>query len=149
TFHDRENLRRRDPKNDADDSADGAERDRLDQELRKDVTAMRAHGHARADFARPLRHAYEHDVHDADATDYKRHASNRTKQSGHYIRGGRGRRGDFFLGADGEIVVAPFANIVTLPKQRDDLLLRGREIVGTGYLRVDVAQRRSSAEHAF
>src|SRR5207237_6611052 len=49
----------------------------------------------------------------------------------------------------GKIIVAAFANIMTLPQQRDDLLLRGREIVGTSYLRVDVAQRRSATEHAF
>ena len=49
-----------------------------------------------------------------------------TPASNPVIRFGRGRLGrrDFFLVADGKIVVAPFANVMPLPEQRDDLLLR-------------------------
>ena len=43
--------------------------------------------------------------------------------------------GDFLLVADGEIVVAPAADVVTLAQQRDDLLLRRSQIVRTGHLR--------------
>ena len=50
------------------------------------------------------------------------------EQRRHGLGRGRGRRRDFFLGPDGEIVVAPFANVMTLAKQRDDLLLRRLEI---------------------
>ena len=41
---------------------------------------MRAHGHADADLARALRHADEHDVHDADAADDERNAGDGQEQ---------------------------------------------------------------------
>src|ERR1043166_3088151 len=45
-------FRGRDAGDDADDAADGAERDRLNQELSEDIAAVRANRHACADLAR-------------------------------------------------------------------------------------------------
>src|SRR6266702_3244118 len=47
-----------------------------------------------------------------------------------------------------EIVVAPGANVMPLPKQRDDLLLGCFDLASIGDLHVDVAQRRA-ADDAF
>ena len=115
---------------DPDDAADRAQRDRLDQKLEEDVAAMRADGQADADLARPLRHAHEHDVHDADAADDERDAGDRAEQHGHDARGGGRGFGDLLLVADGEIVVAAGANVVALAEQLGDLLLRRGEVVG-------------------
>ena len=142
-------LRSRQAEHDADDAAHRAERDRFDQELGEDVAAMRADGHADADFARPLGHAHEHDVHDADAADDERNARDRAEQRGH----------------DPEVAVAvsaisswvrtvkssslPAADVVALPEQLDDLLLRGGELLRAGDLHVDVAQGRAAGEDPF
>ena len=58
---------------------------------------MRADGHARADLARSLGYADEHDVHDSDAADDQRNAGDRAEQSGHDVGRRRGRIGDFLL----------------------------------------------------
>ena len=54
---------------DADDAADGAERDGFDQKLDEDVVALGADGFAHADFAGALGDGDQHDVHHADAAD--------------------------------------------------------------------------------
>ncbi len=51
--------------------ADGDER-RLDDELADDVGLFRAERAPQADLRRPLEHARQHDVHDADAADEQR-----------------------------------------------------------------------------
>ena len=50
-------------------AAEDAQSDGLDEELQQNAEARRAERHANADLARSLRHADEHDVHDADAAD--------------------------------------------------------------------------------
>ncbi len=67
---------------------------------------MRAHRHARADFAGPFGDTHQHDVHDADAADHQRDARDRAEQSGHDVGRRRRRLRDFLLIAHGEIVVA-------------------------------------------
>ena len=67
---------------------------------------MCADRQTRADLARPLGHADEHDVHDADAADDERDAGDRAEQSGHDVGRGRCGVGDLLLVAHGEIVVA-------------------------------------------
>ena len=52
---------------DADDPADVAEDDRLEQELRQDALRLGPQGLADADLPGPLGHGDQHDVHDADA----------------------------------------------------------------------------------
>ena len=116
---------------DSDDAADRAERDRLDQELRENIATVRAHRHARPDFARPLGDAHQHDVHDPNAADDQRNDGNPGEQCCHRLGRRRGRRRNFFLVPDGKIVVPPFANIMPLPEQRDDLLLRRHEIASS------------------
>src|SRR5260221_11338114 len=54
---------------DAENAADGAESDSLNEELQKDVAAFCADGFADADFPRTFRNADEHDIHHADAAD--------------------------------------------------------------------------------
>jgi hypothetical protein len=49
----------------------------------------RADGESQADLARPLGHRHEHDVHDADATDQKRHARDAREERRHGLRLGR------------------------------------------------------------
>ena len=122
------NFRGANAENDADQSANGTERNRFDQELSENITAVRAHRHARPDFAGPFRDTHEHDVHDADAADHERHAGNRAQQSRHDVGRRGGRLRDFLLIAHGEIVVATGPDVVSLPNKRDDLLLRRFEI---------------------
>src|SRR5688500_8556503 len=62
-------LREGDAERDADERADGAQRGRLDEELRHDVAPARAERLADADLPRPLGHRDEHDVHDDDRPD--------------------------------------------------------------------------------
>ncbi len=52
---------------------DEGEGEAFEQELREDVAAARAEGLEQADLARALGDRDEHDVHDADAADAKRH----------------------------------------------------------------------------
>src|SRR5207249_618106 len=69
--------------------AEAGERDALDEELRQDVAASRAHGLADPDLAGPLVHRDEHDVHDPDASDEEADAADRAEQErerpGHLI----------------------------------------------------------------
>src|SRR5260221_9294563 len=55
------------PHEDAYQAADLGEHDGLEEELADDVAAAGTDGFADADLARPLGHADQHDVHDADA----------------------------------------------------------------------------------
>ena len=57
----------------ADESAERGEHDRLDEELQQHFALERADGQANADLARPLGHRHQHDVHDADAADQQAH----------------------------------------------------------------------------
>ena len=109
---------------------------------------MRSDGHAHTDLACPLSHAHEHNVHDADATHDKRDAGNRAKQERHdFGRLGRCLR-NFLLGSNGEIVVATRPDVMSLSKQRDDLLLRRAHLRCIADLDIHSTQRRS-ADHAF
>ena len=78
----RNNARRQDSQANSDQAAHDTERDCFNQELQKDVPTARAHRHADANFARPFRHAHEHDVHDADATHDERHTRDRRRYDG-------------------------------------------------------------------
>ena len=68
-------------------ATDDADDDRLDQELKQDVEAAGADGEPQADFARPLGHRHQHDVHDPDAADDERDAGDTGEQAGHRLRG--------------------------------------------------------------
>src|ERR1017187_7898364 len=68
----RNDLRQREPEGDADETAGNRDQDRLGQELAHDVALAGANGAADADFARPLEHRRQHDVHDADAAHQQR-----------------------------------------------------------------------------
>src|SRR5579863_9013531 len=61
------NFRHQDPENYAANSADGRDRGGLNQELRANVHLPRAQRFSQPDFAGPLGHAHQHDVHDHDA----------------------------------------------------------------------------------
>ena len=62
-------ARRANPSDDADDAAEGRQRDRLGEHLRHDVAPPRAERLAQADLARALADHHQHDVHDDDAAD--------------------------------------------------------------------------------
>src|SRR5579859_4671620 len=59
---------------DSNNSADGAERDRLQRELEENIPLGRANGLAHTDFARALGDRDQHDVHHAYATDHETNA---------------------------------------------------------------------------
>ena len=63
---------RREPEEDADEAAEGRQRDRLGEHLRHDVAALRAERLAQADLTRPFADDHQHDVHDDDAADDQR-----------------------------------------------------------------------------
>ena len=111
----RDCFRSRDAEKDSENSPDRAKRNRFDQKLRENVAPVRAHGHARADFTRPLRYTDQHNIHDSNAANNERDTGDRAEQSGHYIGRGRGSIGDFLLIPDGEIIVATRANVMPLP----------------------------------
>src|SRR6202030_2976748 len=50
----RQNLRRANPEDDSDHATDRTQRNRFDEKLSENVAAVRANGHAGADFTRPL-----------------------------------------------------------------------------------------------
>src|SRR6266404_7991560 len=133
---------------DSDHATDRAQGDGFNEELRENIAAVRADRHAGSDLSRPLGHAHEHDVHDANPADNQRDASDGKQQSRHHIR----RRGsgfrDLLLIAHRKIVIASRPNVVTLSQQPDDLLLRARQIFRICDLHIDVAQCRP-ASHAF
>src|SRR2546425_1050312 len=65
----------------ADDAADGAERDGFDEELRKDVGASCADGLSHPNFAGAFSDADEHDIHDTDSPDDQTDGSDREHQN--------------------------------------------------------------------
>src|SRR3989441_5147010 len=65
-------LRDEEPERDSDDAAEGRERDRLGEHLRHDVGPAGAERLSQTDFARPLAHDHQHDVHDHDAANEQR-----------------------------------------------------------------------------
>src|SRR5437667_4786469 len=137
-----------DATDDPNDAADGTQRHGFDQELRENVSPMRAHGHAHTNLARPFGHAHEHDVHDADTTNHQRHAGDCAEKDRHHARCGRGSFGDLLLVANGEIVIVSWPDVVPLSKQRDDLLLSCLDLARIADLHVDVAQG-CAADHTF
>ena len=64
--------RRESAHEDSDGAADEAQHNRLDEKLPEDMIASGADGHAKPDFAGPLGHRDQHDVHDAHAADDQR-----------------------------------------------------------------------------
>ena len=60
-----------------------AKNNRFEEELEKDIAAAGAYGFADADFASTLRDGDEHDVHNANAADDERDASNQGEHVGH------------------------------------------------------------------
>ena len=63
-------------------AADQAKRHRFHQELQQNIAAGRAKCLADPDLAGPLRHRYEHDVHDADTADKQAHAGDADQKPG-------------------------------------------------------------------
>ncbi len=70
------------PDDHAEQSAQQAEQDRLDEELPEDVGAARADRFADADLAGAFGHRHQHDVHHADAADEQRDRGDRAEQHG-------------------------------------------------------------------
>src|SRR6266550_2570462 len=97
-------------------TTDGTERHGFDQELREDVVAVSADGHAHTDLARSLSHAHKHDVHVTKTADHQRDAGNCAQQKRHDARGCRGGFSDFLLVAHREIIVASGPDIMPLSK---------------------------------
>src|SRR5207249_2005754 len=137
-----------DAAHDSDHAADGTQRHSFDQELGENVVAVCADRHAHTDFTRPLGHADQHDVHDADTTNHQRHAGDCAEKDRHHARCGRGSFGDLLLVANGEIVIVSWPDVVPLSKQRDDLLLSCLDLARIADLHVDVAQG-CAADHTF
>ena len=73
------------------------EHHRLQQELTLHVARACAQGLAQADFARPFCHAYEHDVHNADAADDERDGGDPCQQTTERSCGGRSGVDDILL----------------------------------------------------
>ena len=105
-------------------------RHRFDQELRENVAAVRADGHADANFARPLGDAHEHDVHDADAADDERHTRrSRKAKASSRVKWRWPPVGDFLLVAHREIIIASGPNLCRWRSKRYDLLLGGFDLI--------------------
>ena len=75
----------------ADEAADAAHQDRLDQELAQDVAVLGADGFAHADLARALGDRHQHDVHDADAAHQQGDAGDAAQQDVEGVAHGRTR----------------------------------------------------------
>ena len=90
----------------ADETAQQAQRDGLNQELQPDVAGLRADGDADADLAGAFGDAHEHDVHDADAADQERDAGDGPEQQRDDLGNGIDGVGNFLLVEDVEVVVA-------------------------------------------
>jgi hypothetical protein len=84
------------------------------------IAAVRADGEADADLAGALGDGDEHDVHDADAADDERNASDGAEQDGHGLGGGGGGLGEFLLVADGEVGLLAVAALL---QEVGDILL--------------------------
>ena len=93
------------PQHDADDAADLAEHDGLDDELRHDVALLGADGAANADLARALGDRDEHDVHDADAGGQQRDRADHRHPDAHGQGEGVELGDQRVIGEDLEIVL--------------------------------------------
>ncbi len=105
----------------ADEPAHQAEYQGFDEELEADVAWRSAHRLADADLPRPLGHADQHDVHDADAAHDQRHPGHPGQQ---VSEGGRRRflgLDDALLGRDGKVRVFQ-RDVVAFRQQKFDLL---------------------------
>lgn len=67
-------------RNHANDSANRTEGYGFDEELQQDIAALGTNGLPHTNFAGPLGHGDQHDIHDADATDEQSHGSDREHQ---------------------------------------------------------------------
>src|SRR5207253_10189316 len=108
---------------DAHDAADQRERDGLDQELQKDVTPACADRHAQTDLARALGDGYQHDVHDADASDQQGHGGDRRQEIGHHPRRLLLSLEDLREIPEPEVVVLKRLQAMALPQEHADLVL--------------------------
>ena len=90
----RDARRKRDAGDDSGDAAADAEEHRLGEKLQQHMQPPRADRHAQADFARPLGHRHQQDVHDADAADEQRDRGDRGKQKRHDAAAALGGLGD-------------------------------------------------------
>ena len=117
---------------DAEDAAEQAEGDGLDEELQEDGTALGADGHADTDFPCSFGDADQHDVHDADATDEEGHTGDGAEHEGDDA----GDTGDFFcdflLVEDVEVIWVSGGSAVALAQERADLRLGRFHAVGAG-----------------
>lgn len=95
---------------------------------------MSSNGHADAELAGSLSDTDQHDIHNADTANQKRHAGNGRQQRGHDFGGGGGHLGDVFLTAHHEVRLLVRADAVALREQAGDLRLDVRH-GGTAGLR--------------
>src|SRR5204863_6503713 len=116
------------------------ERYGLGEELCENITALGAHSHADSNLTCALRHAHEHDVHNANAAHDQRDEGDRKEQHSHYLLGRGHGIHDFLLVANVKIVLATLSDPVALPEQVDDLLLGAQEHAGVLGLHIDAAQ---------
>ena len=109
-----DHRRHSDAEANADEPSDDRERHGFEEELNQNVMSFCADRHANADLARSLRHADEHDVHDADAADEQRHGGDHEQQIAQDSHRLRLRLRDLFLRSHLKIGVAVRADAMTL-----------------------------------
>ena len=98
------------------DSAQQAERQRLDQELHQDVAPGGAERLADADLAGALGDRHQHDVHDPDAADQQAHRGDAGEQAGEHLGGLLLGGQDVLLVADREVVLSAGPDLVLPPE---------------------------------
>ena len=102
---------------------------------------MRSHRHPEPDFARPLGHRHQHDVHDPDATYEERHRRNGGEEVGHDLCGLLLRLEHIREIAQLEVVVIARLKPVALPEQRADLRLGFVHVITGQNLDLDLPDR--------
>ena len=101
----------------------------------EDVAPPRTDGLADPDLARPFRHRYEHDVHDADAADEERDSHDCAHDQRRGIQRFRDQLQNLFLGQDAEVVLLLFLEMVTGAENFLGLILDEIEVAATAHLK--------------
>src|SRR5665213_4422185 len=127
----------------ADETADGRQQHRLDQELPQDVGTLRTDRLADADLACSLGHRHEHDVHDADAADQQADSSDYAEERGEHLVRRRGRLQQACLVENSEVISSPRGDAVRGLKSRCHLGLRVSLLRRRRSFDVDAGVRRA------
>ena len=115
-------MRPQQPEADPGRPAGDTQQEGLHQELTQDVAGASADGETHANFARPLGHGDQHDVHDPDSSDQQRHGRHAGEEHLHRLCRLRHRFGDLGRMSDIEVVRFVGAKAMAFAQQGGDLL---------------------------